>query len=72
MVEYGGGISQGPAGQVSGGTSGFGQPGGVDVGASVGSLANDAVSAISSLSPIELVALLAIVFLGLIILRPAF
>jgi hypothetical protein len=72
MVEYGGGISQGPAGQVSGGTSPFGNSGGVDAGASIGNLVNDAVNTISTLGPIELVALVALVFLGLIILRRAF
>jgi hypothetical protein len=72
MVEYGGGISDGPAGQVSGGSGPFGQAGGVDLGASVGKVFNDTVHTLSTLSPIELLAVVAVVFIGLMILRRVF
>jgi hypothetical protein len=72
MVEYGGAIKDGPAGQVSGGTSPLGQTGGVDLGASIGRFINDATNTISTMSPIELLALAAVVFVGLIVLRRVF
>ena len=70
MVEYGGGISDGPAGQVSGGSQPFGQP--VDLFSSVGHAINDAVNTVSALSPLEMLALGAVVLVGLILLRRAF
>ena len=49
MVEYGGGISQGPAGQVAGGSHPFG--GGGDLFGSLSQVASDAVATVSRLSP---------------------
>jgi hypothetical protein len=76
MVEYGGGIREGPAGQVGGGG---GAPGGsnpfdqsVDLFDSVGGFFNDAVNTLQTLSPVELVGLIAVVFIGLIVLKRAF
>jgi hypothetical protein len=71
MVEYGGGISHGPAGQVSGG-------GGPQLGqnsdffGSVGGMANNAMSTLSTFTPIEWLGLIVVVFVGLIILRKVF
>lgn len=70
MVEYGGGISQGPAGQVAGGSHPFG--GGGDLFGSLSQVANDAVATVSRLSPIELAIGIVVVFLALVILRRAF
>jgi hypothetical protein len=71
VVEYGGGINEGPAGQVGGG----GAPsvgGGGDPFANVGNLINDAASFIGS-QPLEvLVAGFFVVLLGLVILKRAF
>ena len=74
MVEYGGGINQGPAGQVSGGGGGgapdLGTP--VDLFGSAGNLMNDAMSWIS-VQPLEvLVAGALIVLVSLAILKRAF
>jgi len=71
MVEYGGGISDGPAGQVSGGAPPLGS-GGVDLGASVGDFVSGAIHTVSTLPPGMLLAGLAVVLLGLIIVRRAF
>jgi hypothetical protein len=73
MVEYGGGISHGPAGQVSGGGGGSGVVGGgsTDLFAPVGQFVGNAIHALSALSPVELVVLAAVVFVGLLILRRA-
>lgn len=75
MVEYGGGINQGPAGQV-GGNGGGSAPGvggsSGDVFSSVGGMVNDATSWISA-QPFEvLVAGIVVFFLALIVLRRAF
>jgi hypothetical protein len=70
MVEYGGGIANGPAGQVAGG-SGLGD-GGSGLFASVGQLVNDVATTASNLSPVELVIVAVAVILGLVILRRAF
>ena len=75
MVEYGGGIQHGPAGQV-GGSGGAGAPdfGGqsVDVFSSVGGMVNDATNWLSA-QPFEvLVAGIVVFFLALIVLRRAF
>jgi len=72
MVEYGGGISKGPAGQVGGvgGTPQIG--GGGDLFAPIGNAFDNGVAWIGSLSTIELVALAAVVFVGLLILRRVF
>lgn len=69
MVEYGGGISEGPAGQVGGGSNVLGQG---DPFAALGQIANDAVATLSSLSPVELALVFVGVFLALVILRRAF
>lgn len=74
MVEYGGAINNGPAGQVAG-SSGANAPhfgGAGDVFASVGHVVNDATHWIASL-PFEVqVAGIIVFFLGLIVLRRAF
>lgn len=69
MVEYGGGISEGPAGQVAGGSH-LSQ--GSDLFASLSHIANDAVATVSRLSPIELAIGIVVVFLALVFLRRAF
>jgi hypothetical protein len=78
MVEYGGGINNGPAGQVGG--SGGGNAGGnapdlgtpVDFFGSVGNVVNDTTAFLSA-QPIEvLVAGIVVFFLGLIVLKRAF
>ena len=73
MIEYGGGINNGPAGQVGGGGGGapdLGQP--VDFFGNAGHVFNDAVSFISS-QPLEvLVAGFFVILLGLVVLRRAF
>ena len=72
MVEYGGGISNGPAGQVAGGS---GHP---DLGSQVdffGSLShtfNDAANFVLAQPPEVLIAAIAIIFVGLIVLKRAF
>ena len=71
MVEYGGGISHGPAGQVSGGNPPFGS-GGVDLGASVGTFIHDAGQVLSTLSPGEMLLAVIGIFLVLLLLRRAF
>jgi hypothetical protein len=69
MVEYGGGIGNGPAGQVGGG-GGVVQGG--DPFASIGHFVNDAGTALSTMTPVELLGLIVIGFIGLIILRRVF
>lgn len=69
MVEYGNGVS-GVAGQVAGGTSGGTRS--VDVGASASQFITDSAHTLSTLPPAGLIALVLIVFLGLLILRRAF
>jgi hypothetical protein len=71
MVEYGGGISHGPAGQVSGSTHPFGS-GNVDLGASIGNFVDGAAHTISTMPPGMLAVAVVIVVLGLILLRRAF
>lgn len=72
MVEYGGGIQNGPAGQVGGGAGApdLGQP--VDLFASVGNVVHDAANTVSSLPPEMLAAVIVIFFVGLIVLKRAF
>jgi hypothetical protein len=72
MVEYGNGISHGPAGQVSGtgGTHAVTQH--TDFFGSVGQAADGAFHTLGTLTPIELVGLVAIFFVGLIVLRRVF
>ena len=69
MVEYGNGISNGGAGQVSGGGAGGGA---VDVGASIGHWVTSTVATVSAMPPLELAAIAAVVIVGLILLRRAF
>jgi hypothetical protein len=73
VIEYGGGINNGPAGQVSGGGGGtphLGQS--VDFFSNAGHVVNDAWTFVSS-QPIEvLVAGFFVILLGLVILRRAF
>ena len=72
MVEYGGGIQNGPAGQVSGGGGGphFGTT--PDLFTSAGNLVNDAVYMVTSAPPEMLVLGVVVFFLGLIVLKRAF
>jgi hypothetical protein len=73
MVEYGGGINQGPAGQVAGSGGGAPQFGGsTDLFSSVGNVVNDGVNWVSSLPPETLLIGIVVFFLGLIILKRAF
>ena len=73
MVEYGGGINNGPAGQVGGSggsTPHFGST--PDLFTSVGNVVNDAVYMISTAPPEMLVLGIVIFFLGLVVLKRAF
>jgi hypothetical protein len=75
MVEYGGGISHGPAGQVSG--SGGHPLGGhapsVDLGSSVGNFFNDAVNTFSAMPLFEQVLLVGFaMIIGYFLLRRVF
>lgn len=74
MVEYGGGINNGPAGQVGGNGGGAGPDFGssTDVFSSVGNVVNDAVNMIST-APFEMQVLAIVIFFaGLIVLKRAF
>jgi hypothetical protein len=71
MIEYGGGIEQGPAGQVSGGQP-IGGSGSVDLGGSVGNAIGDVVNQVTTMEPVWLVIWIAVAFVGLVILRRAF
>jgi len=74
MVEYGGAIQNGPAGQVAGASGGnapdFGSS--PDLFSSVGHLVNDATSWVSSLPFEAQVAGIVLFFVGLVVLRRAF
>ena len=77
MGEYGVGVGDGPAGQVGGGG---GSPGGTnpfadgstDVGAAVGNFVNDSIHTLSTLTPLEMLVLVVVVFLGLVALKRVF
>jgi len=71
MVEYGGAINNGPAGQAagSGGANLGSQP---DVFASVGNVVNDTVNWVTALPPEMLVVGIVVFFVGLLVLRRAF
>jgi hypothetical protein len=74
MVEYGGGIAHGPAGQV-GGSSGAGTPGvgaHVDFFGSIGHAINDVTNTVLAQPPEILAIGIVLFFLGLIVLRRAF
>lgn len=74
MVEYGGGISNGPAGQVAGSGGGSAPDLGTstDLFSSVGHLVNDATNWVTSLPFEAQVAGIVVFFLGLIVLKRAF
>src|SRR3954467_15064684 len=74
VVEYGGGISHGPAGQVGGvgSVDPSGGGGHVDVFASISHTFNDVTHAILAQPPEVLAVGIVLVFLGLIVLRRAF
>jgi hypothetical protein len=71
MVEYGGGIEHGPAGQVGGGNPPVGGGGGVDLGASVGDFVGNAVNTVSTMEPTALLLLVVGILFGLALLRRA-
>jgi hypothetical protein len=71
MVEYGGAINNGPAGQVGG----AGAPhlgGSNDLFASVGNIIHDATNMVTTAPPEMLVLGIVIFFVGLIVLKRAF
>jgi hypothetical protein len=72
MVEYGGGINNGPAGQVGG--AGAPHVGGSnpDLFTSAGNFVNDAVNTVTALPTEMQVLLIVVVFFGLLLLRRAF
>ena len=72
MVEYGGGIQNGPAGQVGGGAGAPHVGGGPDIFASVGHVVHDAVNMVTTAPPEMLVLGIVIFFVGLIVLKRAF
>lgn len=72
MIEYGGGINQGPAGQVGGGGGSPHLGTQVDFFSSVGNLVNDATSFVSSQPPEVLVVAIIVFFVSLGIFKRAF
>ena len=73
MVEYGGGINNGPAGQVSGGGGGSPELGGhVDFFSSVSHTVNDVTHTILAQPPEVLAIGIVLFFVGLIVLRRVF
>lgn len=72
MIEYGGGIGKGPAGQVGGSGGTAPDFGGGDPFANIGNAVDGAVGWVSSLAPVELALLIGAVFIGFVILRRAF
>ena len=72
MVEYGGGIHNGPAGQVGGGAGAPDFGGHVDFFSSMGNVIHDATNTIASLPPELLAAVIVTFFVGLVILKRAF
>lgn len=72
MVEYGGGINEGPAGQVGGGGSAPNVGGGGDPFSNIGNFIDGAASFIAA-QPLEvLVAAFFVALIGLVILKRAF
>lgn len=72
MVEYGGAIEHGPAGQVTGGGGGGVVGGGsTDLFAPVGRFLDGAVHTLSTLSASELILIGVALFVGLLLLRRA-
>lgn len=72
MVEYGGGISHGPAGQVGGGGGSAPAGGSPDIVASITHGANDLVHQVLALPPEILAIGIVLVFLGIVVLKRAF
>jgi hypothetical protein len=74
MVEYGGAIGGGPAGQVAGSGGGSAPDLGTstDLFSSVGHLVNDATNWVGAQPPEVLVVGIVLFFLGLIVLKRAF
>ncbi|HXG26728.1 MAG TPA: hypothetical protein VNL94_07755 [Candidatus Binatia bacterium] len=73
MIEYGGGVSHGPAGQVGGGGNGTPSLGTeTDLFGTVGAFVNDAANFLGAQPPEVLVAGFLAVLLGLVILKRAF
>lgn len=73
MVEYGGAVTHGGAGQVSGGGAVVNHAGSIDVGTSVSNFFNSAVTTFSGMPLAEQALLVGIaVILGFFILRKAF
>ena len=72
MVEYGGDISNGPAGQVSGGGGGGADLGQPDVFASISHTAKDLIDQVASLPPEMLALGIVLFFVGLVVLKRAF
>ncbi len=70
MFEYGGGVSEGPAGQV-GGSGGGGRSADLDWGGQLVDRASDVVSAIAALPAEQLLLLVAGLLIGLWVLRRA-
>jgi hypothetical protein len=69
MIEYGGGIEHGPAGQVGGNPPVGGAS--VDLGASVGDFVGNAVNAVSTMEPTALLLWVVGILFGLALLRRA-
>ena len=69
MVEYGNGVS-GVAGQVTGGANDPART--VDVGASANQFITDSLHTLSTLPPAALLALVVVLFIGVIALKRAF
>ena len=73
MVEYGGGIANGPAGQVAGSSGqhpNFGQP--VDFFGNITHTLNDGVNFVLGQPPEVLIVGIVVFFVGLIVLKRAF
>ena len=72
MIEYGGGIQNGPAGQVAGGAGHPALGTSVDFFGSVGHTFDSAASFVLSQPPEVLIAAIVVIFLGLIVFKRAF
>lgn len=69
MVEYGNGVS-GVSGQVTGGGADPGRT--IDLGASANQFISESVHTLSTMPPAALLALVVVVFVGLLVLKRAF
>jgi hypothetical protein len=73
MVEYGKGIGNGAAGQVSGsGGGGGGSTVNADWGSAIGQGVNDAVNTIAAMPPWQLALLVVVIIACLVVLKRAF